>query len=253
MTLPPEATENVRDEYAFTVGDLLQTMWKRLWIIVLVPILTVALAIGFSLLQTPVYEASIKVLVGQEQSEEPSNLQSNVQGLQQLTQTMELAVDSRPVAMDVIQRLDLETEPEAFLGELSAEQLGATQFIEVSYRDTDPELAQTVANTTGEVFSEEISEVNPSTEALTATVWERASVPEFPVSPSFLRNIFLGLVVGVLIGVALALLTEYLDDSWRSPEEVESISGVPTFGVIPGFEGSKRSAQREKREKKGKD
>jgi capsular polysaccharide biosynthesis protein len=189
--------------------------------------LAVGGAVGFSLLQVPVYEASIKVLVGQEQTDEaPGQLGSDVQGLQQLTQTMELAVDSRPVAEDVIQRLDLDTMPGDFLGNLSAEQLGATQFIEVTYRDTDPEVAQSVANTTGETFSEEISQVNPSTDTITATVWERAPVPDSPVSPSFLRNILLGLAVGLLLGVALAFLVEYLDDSWRSPEEVELISGV---------------------------
>jgi hypothetical protein len=35
------------------------------------------------------------------------------------------------------------------------------------------------------------------------------------------------------LGVGLAFLLEYLDDGWRSPEEVEQISGVPTYALIP--------------------
>lgn len=246
----PETAETVRDEHFLTIGDVAQTIWKRFWLIVVIPVLTMGVAVGLSFLQTPVYEASIKILVGQEQqSEEPSNLQSNVQGLQQLTQTMELAVVSRPVAESVIQRLSLEITAEDFVRELSAEQLGATQFIEVSYRDTNPERAKKVVNATGDVFSEEISQISPSTNAITATVWERATAPEYPVSPNFLRNVLLGLIVGLLLGVALAFLAEYLDDSWRSPEEAELISGVPTFGVIPEFKASKRPAKKaEKRE-----
>jgi capsular polysaccharide biosynthesis protein len=38
-----------------------------------------------------------------------------------------------------------------------------------------------------------------------------------------------------MIGVGLALLLDYLDDDWDSPEEVERISGVPTFAVVPTF------------------
>jgi capsular polysaccharide biosynthesis protein len=41
--------------------------------------------------------------------------------------------------------------------------------------------------------------------------------------------------LGLMLGIGLALLMEYLDYSWRSPEEVEQISGVPTFATIPEF------------------
>jgi capsular polysaccharide biosynthesis protein len=43
-----------------------------------------------------------------------------------------------------------------------------------------------------------------------------------------------------MIGVGLAFLLDYLDDDWRSPDEVEQVSRVPTFGVIPTFKLHKR-------------
>jgi capsular polysaccharide biosynthesis protein len=58
------------------------------------------------------------------------------------------------------------------------------------------------------------------------------------VSPDPLRNVLIALVLGGLLGVALAFLLEYVDDSWDSPEEAEEVSGIPTFGVIPRFEVS---------------
>jgi capsular polysaccharide biosynthesis protein len=78
--------------------------------------------------------------------------------------------------------------------------------------------------------------VSPSANAITATVWERAAVPDSPVSTNPLRNALLGLLLGGMLGLGLAFLLEYLDDSWRSPEEVEQVSGVPTFGAIRTFE-----------------
>jgi succinoglycan biosynthesis transport protein ExoP len=94
------------------------------------------------------------------------------------------------------------------------------------------------------VFSEQVSEVSPSASAITATVWERAETPEVPVSPNPVRNGFLALVLGLMLGVGLAFLLEYLDDSLRSPEEAEQITGVPTFGIIPEF--IKTSADKKK-------
>ncbi len=182
------------------------------------------------------YEASIKLLVGQEQrSGTASQLGSDVQGLQQLTQTVADLVNTRPVAEAVIDRLDLEVSPEGFLENLGVEPVANTQTIQVSYTDPDPEQAQEIANTVGDVFSEQVSEVSPSANAITATVWEQAVAPDEPVSPDPVRNGALALVLGLMLGVGLAFLLEYLDDSWRSPEEVEQISGVPTFGIIPEF------------------
>jgi capsular polysaccharide biosynthesis protein len=60
-------------------------------------------------------------------------------------------------------------------------------------------------------------------------------VPDEPVSPNPVRNGILALALGLMLGVGLAFLLEYLDDSWRSPEEVEHITGVPTFGTIPEY------------------
>lgn len=124
---------------------------------------------------------------------------------------------------------------EDFLENLSVEQVAETQFIEVSYEDESPREAQRIANAVGEVFSEQVSEVSPSANSITATVWEEAALPDSPASPKPLRDGPLALILGGMLGVALAFLLEQLDDRWRSPEEVERVSGVPTFGVIPEF------------------
>jgi receptor protein-tyrosine kinase len=228
------------------VRDLLRVIRQRFWIILFSAILFTGIAVGFSIVQKPMYEASIKILIGQNQgiTETPAE----VVGLQQLTQTMVEAVNSLPVAEAVIQQLNLRTTPKNFLNNLSVEQVGATQFIEVSYKDPDPRRAQLVANTIGEVFSEQISEVgsNTSTSTISATVWERAVKPGDLASPDLVRTFLVALVVGLMLGVVLAFLLEVLDDRWPSPEEGEQISGVPTFGVIPKFEESKKSALKEK-------
>jgi capsular polysaccharide biosynthesis protein len=184
------------------------------------------------------YEASIRILVGQEQGSSASgNLAGDIQGLQQLTQTMTEAVNSRPIAEAVIQQHDLQVTPEDFLTDsMSARQVAATQFIEVNYRDSSPQRAQQVANTIGEVFSEDVSNITPTTNAVTARVWEPAEVPDKPVSPNLPLNVSLALMVGLLLGLIMSLLLDYLDDRWRSPQEVEQITGVPTFGVIPQME-----------------
>jgi capsular polysaccharide biosynthesis protein len=235
---PRSAVTTERDEGEYvSLREILQVIRRRLWVVALTPVAFLGVAVALSLLQTPQYEASVKVLVGQRQdTANEFSLGSDIQGLQQLTRTLTEAVNSRPLAEAVIRQQNLRTTPEDFLEEsISVEQIPDTQFIQVSYRDQDPERAQDVANTIGDVFSEQISEISPNASAVTATVWEPAARPDDPVSPNPVRDGALALVLGALVGIGIALLLDYLDDSWQSPEEAEQVSGVPTFGVVPSF------------------
>lgn len=234
----PGVTGEEPEGYVLSFGDFFRTLRERVWIILLTVILALGVALTASLLQQPTYEASTSILVGQEQGTSTSgNLGGDIQGLEQLTQTMVEAVSSRPLAQAVIEQLGLSVTPEDFLEErLSVQQIPETQFIEVSYTDGNPERAQQVTNTMGEVFVQQVSEISPEANAVTATVWEPAAVPDEPVSPQPLLYVLVALVIGTLLGVGLALLLDNLDDSWRSPEEAEQVSGVPTFGVIPTME-----------------
>lgn len=234
------SAEAAEGEYILSLGGLFRVLWKRLWVIVLVTVVFVGAAVGIGMLQTPQYEASIRILVGQERG--ITQTPETAQGLEQLTRTMAEAVGSYPVAETVIEQEDLRVSPEDFLENLNVEQVPNTQFVQVDYMDPSPERAQEIANAVGDVFSEQISGISSSANAITATVWERAVAPEDPVSPNFGLYVLLALVLGTTLGVALAFLLEYLDDSWRSPEEAEHITGTPVLAAIPEFEvyGSKR-------------
>jgi capsular polysaccharide biosynthesis protein len=232
--VPVETSDDA--EYGFSVQDLLRIVRQWFWVIAVTMVVITGMVVGFSVLQTPVYEASIKVIVGQKRASDPTvGLGGEVQGLQQLTQTMAEAISTRPIAQAVIRELNLRESPEDLLENLSVETTSTTQFIEVSYKDTSPEQAKRIVNAVGDRFSEQVSDVSP-TANIRATVWERAATPDTPVSPDPIRDGLLALVVGSMLGVGLVFLLDYLDDSWQSPEEVEQISGVPTLGVIPVFE-----------------
>ena len=233
----PSSFAEAEVDHVISLRRFFQILRNRLWLIGLITLVLTGAAVAISLMQTPTYEASIKILVGQKRQETPApGPVESVMGLQQLTQTMAEGIKSRPIAEAVIRQLDLQTSPETLLGSLTVEAVPETQFMEVRYMDPSPERAQQVANTTGEIFSEQITEVSPAASAITATVWEEAVTPANPVSPNPVRNALIALVLGLVLGTVLAFLLDILDESWNSPEEAQEITGVPTFGVIPEFE-----------------
>jgi len=61
----------------------------------------------------------------------------------------------------------------------------------------------------------------------------KAAVPTAPISASPVRNGMLGLVGGLVVGLALAFLLDQLDDRLRRKEELEAVAGVPVLGLLP--------------------
>lgn len=219
---------------------ILQTLRQRMWIIMLVALVTTGSAIGFSLLQEPTYESSVLIQVGEKTTGDTNP--PDVAELQELTLTVAKAVPTTTVAEAVVEQL--EDLPEGSAGEVlantSAEPDPGTIFVDVSYKDSDPQRAQLIANTIGKVLSEKIPEMSLGPNAITATVWEPATLPETPLSPDPIRNGVIGLMLGSLLGLVLAFLLEHVSDSWNSRDELEEDFGVPTLGVVPKFRVSAR-------------
>jgi succinoglycan biosynthesis transport protein ExoP len=62
---------------------------------------------------------------------------------------------------------------------------------------------------------------------------EAAIVPTFPIKPRKMLNLAIGAVMGLIVGLGAAFFLEYMDDSVRTPEQVEHALGVPVFSLIP--------------------
>jgi succinoglycan biosynthesis transport protein ExoP len=58
-----------------------------------------------------------------------------------------------------------------------------------------------------------------------------------PVRPQKARNIFLAILVGLVGGIGLAVGREYLDNTIKSPDDVEALTGLPSLAVVPSQPG----------------
>src|SRR3712207_5397688 len=115
-------------------------------------VFVVGLTLAFSLYQTPTYEATVKVLVSREEADDwwPLRPYDGV-GLQETTLTVARVVRSESVARATIEQLKLPgLGSREMLANMSVEPDPGTMFVNVSYRDSDPQRAQLLANTIAE-------------------------------------------------------------------------------------------------------
>ena len=64
-----------------------------------------------------------------------------------------------------------------------------------------------------------------------------AMIPSTPVRPAKARNIGLALLIGLVGGVGLALMREYLDNTVKTPDDIEALIKLPALAVVPAFTG----------------
>ncbi len=83
------------------------------------------------------------------------------------------------------------------------------------------------------------------------SIVDRAQIPMSPAKPRKGLNLMVATLIGLLGGVGLAFLFDYLDTSIRSAREVESLLRVPTLGLVPSqrtLEGRRARRLRERSE-----
>lgn len=71
-----------------------------------------------------------------------------------------------------------------------------------------------------------------------------AMVPTTPARPAKAKNIFMSFLVGLIGGIGLALFREYLDNTVKTPDDIESLARLPSLAVVPEFALSNGSRRR---------
>src|ERR1700722_2710959 len=77
-------------------------------------------------------------------------------------------------------------------------------------------------------------------------VVDPAMIPSFPSRPAKGRNVALAFLVGLVGGIGLAILREYMDNTVKTPDDVETLARLPSLAVVPAFEDSKYDGSRTK-------
>ena len=75
-------------------------------------------------------------------------------------------------------------------------------------------------------------------------VVDPAMIPAYPSRPAKARNIALSFLVGLVGGIGLALMREYLDNTVKTPDDIETLARLPSLAVVPQFAGSNGNGKR---------
>ncbi|MGL5623991.1 YveK family protein, partial [Cetobacterium sp.] len=160
------------------------------------------------------YSAQATLMIRSSGFDESKNLEN-------MATLLEIA-KSKTITQRVVQKYGLHISPGALAGGISIQPVRGTEFIKLSYTGTEPALTAAVAN---EVASEFIKRVEEILNRSNLKILEPAEVPRFPRGVNKIRIISMYLMVGLGIGIFLAVALELFNRRLRRSEEMERILG----------------------------
>lgn len=220
--------------------DYIRVARKRWRVVLIATVLALAAATLLTVTTTPVYQATAQLFVSTSGTQDPTSLLQGSNFTQQRVKSYADIVTSQTVLQPVIDGLGLNTTPKDLAEEITADAPLDTVLINVNVNDHSPQQAAAIAQAVAKSFTTTVAELERPTDnsatPVKISVVRQPAVPTSPISPKPLRNIGLGLVLGLLVGFGLALVRELLDTTVKGESDVKAVTEVPVIGGI-SFDG----------------
>ncbi len=164
-------------------------------------------------------------------------------GLQYLANSYAHLIETRTVTEKAISASGVPRTYDDVKDEIVATPAAQTQIITIQVTDTDPSVAERLANSTASSFVDLINQQerlqNPKASAADnaapapVSIFETAVLPTTPQSTGLFRNILLALMFGLLVAIGMVILLEYLDLTLKSADDAQHRLQLRVLGAIP--------------------
>ena len=226
------------EENTISLQEIAYALKKRWKLIVLITIVaTLVSAILSFFVIKPQYEAKAKLFIGKQETQENNAYNnSDVMMYQQLMKTYAELVKTSDLVTKAVKSANLDynqDEIKGILNNLTATPSADTQILDLSYKGRNPKEVLKVTEAITNEFISESKELIPNGNV---QVIQKSELPEHPVSPNKKLNILIAFVLGLMVGVGVVLLMEYLDNTFKSREELEKALELPIIGAIPDYD-----------------
>lgn len=240
-------------EETIELRELLEIVNKRKWIIIVVTAIAVTIGgIYSAFFITPLYKSETTLMVNNSKGLSSSDLAASfdlgsISTSQKLVITYGEIVKSRIVLEQVIEKQGLEDTYEQLLKRITSEPVKSTEILKISVTDIEPAKAASISNSIADVFIKEVMRILKVNNVETI---DRAIAIDKPINVKTKLNIAISLVLGLMLGVFIAFALEYLDNTIKTPQDVEKALGLAIIGTIPEFshiESPKGGAKNDRR------
>ncbi len=223
------------DVFEIDLGRIWKAVWKRFWLVCIVSVLcAVITTVGTFFLVTPKYESSAMFYVNNNSlsvgDASFSISQGDISAAKSLVDTYIVILNSRACLNDVIDYASVDMDYEQLQDMISASAVNATEIFEVKIISEDPQEAETLAKAIAYILPKRISSI---VEGTSANIVDNAVIPTEPCSPSYVKNLAIGFIIGLVLSLGVIILKEVFDVTIRDDEDITRCCEYPILASVP--------------------
>jgi succinoglycan biosynthesis transport protein ExoP len=211
----------------------IQTIVKWHKLILGITILCILLGAIYSyFIMDKVYVASTTLIVGKQKGDPGAGeiKYDDILLSERLVKTYTVILNSDRVINKVINDLNLSMTTEDLRSQISVESEQDTEVLRITVKADRPEEAQKIANSLASFFQEDVKELLLMDNV---HIIDLASRPQSPVEPRPKLYLFIAAIMGAALGLAFVFVWEYMDDSIKDSDDVQSSLHMAVLGTIP--------------------
>ena len=215
------------------ITELLNYYLKKIWIIILVTLLTVLLGVFYiERIQVPLYHGTTTIILVQKTEENQSaNATQNELNLnEKLVTTYSQIIKSRRVLEQVINSLELNTKTEELANKITVTSVNETPIIKVTVSDESAEKAVSIANELADVFKNEITKIY---NLENISVIDNAIIEEKPYNVNVTKQLAIYGIAGFILSCGAIFVVYYFDNTIKNKKEIETKLNIPVLSEIP--------------------
>ena len=220
--------------------ELFSMFWNKKAEIVFITLILMVVGIVYSyFFITPEYTAATTLVLVQSSSSDSKTGESSITSTDltmnsKLVSTYSELIKRDAILGQVAKNLNISQDEISVLKDkISVNSVKDTEIIEITVKNKDPNYATEIANEIAKVFSEKIVEIfNISNTYLL----DRAKAPTEPSNVNHIKDITIFAFIGIVIASIYVLIGNMLDNTIKTEEDIEKVTGLVVLAAIPNYE-----------------
>jgi polysaccharide biosynthesis transport protein len=218
-----------------SILDILNILFKRLWLILLATLVGFSGALVISLfLIAPSYTSTCQMYVNPNREQTEQNATYNdLQYAQKLVNSYLIILQNQVFLENVALESGLGYSVQEIRDMLSLSSINNTEFFEVKITGPSPADAYVLVDKIADLAPNEIIRIKESD---SVKIVSPATLPTAPSAPNVPMNAVIGGLIGLMVSAAAAVLVDVLDTRIKSEDDLSGHYTLPILGSIPKYE-----------------
>lgn len=204
---------------------------KKIFIILII-ILSITLGYVYSYYyKQPEYKSSVTILLVADENKADKELtQTDLNINTSLISTYSSIAKSTNVMQKTIDNLGLDISTSKLQKNIEVNQIDKTQFLKITVKDSNPEIAKNIANELSRVFTEQIKEIY---NLANISIVDEAEIENAPCNINHVKDIIIFTFAGLIVSIITIMIIYFFDDTIKDEKDIEKNIKLRNIGTLP--------------------